>query len=68
MRSAKKSDSLTVKFPLDVFETADTKKDLEDWLLSQDPDFIKKMRKLRKEDLQGKGRDWGSLKKKLCIE
>ena len=29
-----------VTFPLSVFETADTKEDLEDWLLSQDPEFI----------------------------
>jgi len=32
----------TVTFPLSVFETADTKEDLEDWLLSQNPEFIKR--------------------------
>ena len=32
----------TVTFPLSVFETADTKEDLEDWLLSQNPEFIEK--------------------------
>ena len=37
----KKSEEVT--FPLSVFETADTKEDLEDWLLSQNPEFIKRM-------------------------
>jgi hypothetical protein len=57
-----------VTFPLSVFETADTKEDLEDWLLSQDPEFIKKMRKARREDISGKGKSWGSLKRELCIK
>lgn len=62
-----KSKSDTVTFPLSVFETADTIDDLEDWLLSRNPDFIKKMRKARREDIQGKGKGWESLKKELCI-
>jgi len=57
-----------VTFPLSIFETADTKEDLEDWLLSQDPEFIKKMRKARREDISGKGKSWGSLKRELCIK
>jgi len=56
-----------VTFPLSVFETADTKEDLEDWLLSQDSEFINKMRKARREDILGKGKSWGSLKRELCI-
>ena len=66
MPSAKKKER--VIFPLSIFETADTKEDLEDWLLSQNPEFIKKMRKLKKDDLQGKGKDWEILKKELCIK
>jgi len=58
----------TVTFPVSVFETADTKEDLEDWLLSQNPEFIRKMRKTRKDDLLGKGKSWESLKRELCIE
>ncbi len=58
----------TVTFPISVFETADTIDDLEDWLLSQNPEFIKKMRKTRQQDLQGKGKDWTLLKKELCIK
>jgi hypothetical protein len=57
-----------VIFPLSVFDTADTKEDLEDWLLSQNPEFIKKMRKARREDLRGKGKSWSSLKRELCIK
>ena len=49
----KKTD--IVAFPRSVFETADTIDDLEDWLLSKNPDFIKKMRRARREDIQGKG-------------
>jgi hypothetical protein len=62
----RKKESIT--FPITVFETADTKEDLEDWLLSQNPQFIRKMRKARQEDLLGKGKSWESLKKDLCIE
>jgi hypothetical protein len=57
-----------VTFPLSVFETADTKEDLEDWLLAQDTEFIKKMRRARQHDIQGRGKDWKSLKKELCIK
>ena len=63
-----KIKSEEVTFPLSVFETADTKEDLEDWLLSQNSEFIKKMRKARREDLLGKGKNWGSLKRELCIK
>ena len=65
--TGKKSKKQTVTFPLSVFETADTKDDLEDWLLSQNPEFIKKIRKARQEDIQGKGKDWQALKEELCI-
>lgn len=62
MSIAKKKKEI-VSFPLSVFETADTKEDLEDWLLAQNPEFIKKMRKARKDDLRGMGKDWETLKK-----
>jgi len=41
MPSAKRKTE-TITFPLSVFETTDSKEDLEDWLLSQRPEFIKK--------------------------
>ncbi|PIP71059.1 MAG: hypothetical protein COW90_01990, partial [Nitrospirae bacterium CG22_combo_CG10-13_8_21_14_all_44_11] len=53
----------TITFPLSIFETADTIEDLEDWLLSKNPEFIKKMRKVKRDDIQSKGKDWKSLKK-----
>ncbi len=64
----KKTKPIKITFPLSVFETADTKEDLEDWLLSQNPQFIRKMRKARQDDIQGKGTDWQFLKKDLCIK
>lgn len=67
MGVAKKKQKV-VTFPLTVFETADTKDDLEYWLLAHNPDFIKRMRKARKDDSQGKGKDWNILKKEICIE
>ena len=67
MESSKRVSDV-VTFPLSVFETADTKEDLEDWLLSQSPAFIKKMRKARQDDIQGKGKSWELIKKELCIK
>jgi len=58
----------TITFPLSIFETADTIEDIEDWLLSKNPEFIKKMRKVKRDDIQSKGKDWKSLKKELCIK
>lgn len=58
----------TVTFPLTVFETANTKEDLEDWLLAQNPEFIKRMRRARKDDIEGRGKEWESLKKEVCIK
>ena len=55
-------------FPMSVFETADTKEDLEDWLLMQNSKFIKRMRQARADDLSGKGKSWEILKKELCIK
>jgi len=36
--------------------------------LSQNPEFIKRMRKAREDDLKGIGKDWQELKKQLYIE
>ena len=57
-----------VIFPLSVFETADTKEDLEDWLLAQNAEFIRRMRKAKRDDLRGRGKDWKALKKELCLK
>ncbi len=47
-----------VSIPVDVFETAESKEDLEDRFHSQDPGFIKRMKKAREDDLNGLGRSW----------
>ena len=68
MLSTKKRKSEVITFPVSIFETADTKEDLEDWLLSQDPEFLKKMKKAKKDDIESKGKEWKQLKKELCIK
>lgn len=55
----------TIEIPYTVFETAQTKEELEDWLMAQDADFIKRMRKARKDSVEGKGKDWLALQKEL---
>ncbi len=57
-----------VTFPISVFESADTIDDLEDWLLSQNPEFIKRMRKAKLDDIEKKGKAWETLRKELCIK
>ncbi len=42
-----------IHIPISIWETAETKEDLEDWLLANDPRFIEQMRQLRREDLAG---------------
>lgn len=58
-----------VSIPKTVFATAETLEDLEDWLLSRNPDFIKGMRRIRREeDLKGKGISLETLCKKWNIK
>lgn len=42
-----------IHIPLSIWETAETKEDLEDWLLANDPRFIEQMRDLRHQDQNG---------------
>jgi len=57
-----------IEIPYSIFETAQTKEELEDWLLAHDTEFVRRMRKARTDDLQGRGKDWAALKKELCIK
>ena len=59
---------INIKIPIRVFETAESKEDIEDWLLSRDKDFIQRMRKTRKEDLAGKWITLKELQKELGIK
>jgi hypothetical protein len=67
MLSTKKRKSEVITFPVSIFETADTKEDLEDWLLSQNPEFLKRMKKAKKDDIESKSKEWKQLKKELCM-
>jgi hypothetical protein len=58
----------TITIPIEVFETAESKEEIEDWLLAHDPEFIERMRKARASDLAGKGKTLEEIKKKLCIK
>lgn len=64
MSTATKKEK-TIEIPYTVFETAQTKEELEDWLMAQDGDLIKRMRKARKDSIEGKGKDWSALQKEL---
>jgi len=59
------ADEETITIPVKVFETADTIGEIEDWLLAHDPEFIKRMREARKQDLEGKCITLKQLKKEL---
>ncbi len=66
--STTKKATKTITFPIAVFQTASSKSDLENWLLAHNPSFIKRMRKSREDDLQGKGKSWKEFKKEICIK
>ena len=55
----------TITIPVELFETAESKEEIEDWLLVHSPEFIRKMRKARKNDAEGKFIAWEQAKKKL---
>jgi hypothetical protein len=45
-----------LEIPTTIWESAETKEELEDWLLSQNPKLIRQLRRIRRqEDLAGKG-------------
>ncbi|MDO8734276.1 MAG: hypothetical protein Q7K21_03860 [Elusimicrobiota bacterium] len=58
----------TITIPVEVFETADTKEEIEDWLLAHDSEFIERMRKAKADMDAGKGITLEELKKRLCIK
>ncbi|MDP2600096.1 MAG: hypothetical protein Q8P84_05100 [Deltaproteobacteria bacterium] len=53
-----------IQIPVSVFESADSKEDIEDWLMSHDADFIEELRQIKKEAEEGKGRPLSELVKK----
>lgn len=65
----------TIEMPVSVLEKMslaakafeELEDEIEDFLLSKDPKFLKKMRRARKDHLSGRIRPLNSLKKDLCI-
>jgi len=58
-----------VKIPVDVLEKFyEAQEFLEDWLLANDKEFIRKMRRARKEDLSGQAVSWEQAKKQLGVK
>ena len=57
-----------ISFPVTVFETAESKEELEDWLLVHDFEFIKKMKRARKNDIDGEFISWKKAKRTLNIK
>lgn len=48
------SEENLIKIPKAVFESAESKEELEDWLLTHDPEFLREMERIQKEE-SGKG-------------
>ena len=51
-----------LEIPRGVWETAETKEDIEDWLLTQNPKLIRQLRRIKRhEDLTGLGTTLGEV-------
>ncbi len=47
---AQPEEQRVLKIPLPVFESAETKEELEDWLLAHDSQFLKEMQRIKEEE------------------
>lgn len=57
-----------VEIPLPVWESAETKEELEDWLAAHNPRLVRELRRIRREeDLAGKGKSLGEVAKRWNI-
>jgi len=60
--------SKTIEIPETVFFSAESIDELEDWLASRDPQFVRDMRRIRaEEDQQGRGTDLTELLKRWPV-
>ena len=58
-----------IRIPTGVWETAETKEDLEDWLLAHNPRIIRHLRRIRRhEDLAGRGKTLDELAREWNIK
>ena len=62
------AEKLVLTIPVSVFETAETKEELEDWLAAHDPVFIEEMRRIKADADAGLGRPLADLAKKWNID
>ena len=59
----------TIEIPESVFFSAQTLDELEDWLLSNDPSFLDRMRAIRdREDRKGAGKELPEILKRWPTE
>jgi hypothetical protein len=66
MKAASKPTVLEI--PTEVWESADTKEEMEDWLLAHNPKLVRQLRQIRrKEDLSGAGKSLSELTRKWNI-
>ena len=65
----KKTDAKDViEIPRGVWETAETKADIEEWLLAHNPKLIRQLRRIRRhEDLAGQGKTLGEVARRWNI-
>ena len=51
-----------IEIPKGVWETAETKEDIEDWLLTRNAKLVRQLRRIRRhEDLAGRGKTLGEV-------
>lgn len=63
------SETRTITIPESVLITAHSLDELEDWLISHDPEFVKRMRRIRRnEDLADQGKDLAEMLERWPIE
>ena len=58
-----------LEIPTGVWESADSKEELEDWLLAHNPAAVRKLRRIRDaEDVAGQGKSLGEVARRWNIK
>jgi len=58
-----------IEIPRGVWETAETKEDIEDWLLAHNPKLVRQLRRIKRhEDLAGRGKKLGEVARRWNIK
>ena len=68
MRTKTGNGRTIIRIPWAVFESAESKEELEDWLLAHNPAFLARMRQARREDMEGKCRSLKEAARRLRIK